>query len=116
MYIRVYTHAKSLQSCPTLCDSMDGSLPDSSVRGDSPDKNTGVSCHALLQGIFLTQGLNLHLLRLLHWQGGSLPLAPPAKLNIYKSIYINHIYLVIKMNEINAICSSMDGSRDHRAK
>ena len=24
---------------------------------DSPDKNTGVGCHALLQGIFLTQGL-----------------------------------------------------------
>ena len=26
---------------------------------DSPGKNTGVGCHALLQGIFLTQGLNL---------------------------------------------------------
>ena len=26
--------------------------------GDSPGKNTGVGCHALLQGIFLTQGLN----------------------------------------------------------
>ena len=25
---------------------------------DSPGKNTGVGCHALLQGIFLTQGLN----------------------------------------------------------
>jgi len=29
---------------------------------DSPGKNTGVGCHALLQGIFLTQGLNLGLL------------------------------------------------------
>ena len=29
---------------------------------DSPGKNTGVGCHALLQGIFPTQGLNLHLL------------------------------------------------------
>ena len=28
-------------------------------------------CHALLQGIFLTQGLNLHLLVLLHWRDGS---------------------------------------------
>ena len=27
--------------------------------------------------MFLTQGLNLHLLCLLHWQAGSLPLAPP---------------------------------------
>ena len=42
---------------------------------DSPGKNTGVGCHFLLQGIFLTQGSNPHLLRLLHWQAGSLPLA-----------------------------------------
>ena len=29
---------------------------------DFPGKSTGVGCHALLQGIFLTQGSNLHLL------------------------------------------------------
>ena len=40
-------HAKLLQLCPTLCNPMDCSLPGSSVRGDSPGKNTGVSCHAL---------------------------------------------------------------------
>ena len=39
----------------------------------------GVGCHALLQGIFPTQGSNPHLLYLLHWQAGSLPLAPPGK-------------------------------------
>ena len=33
---------------------------------DSPGKNTGVGCHALLQGIFLTQELNRQLLQLLH--------------------------------------------------
>ena len=44
--------------CLTLCDPMDCSLPGSSVLGDSPGKNTGVGCHALLQGIFPTQGLN----------------------------------------------------------
>ena len=43
----------------------------------SPGKNTGVGCYVLLQRIFLTQGLNLHLLCLWHWQAGSLPLAPP---------------------------------------
>ena len=32
-----------------------------------PGKNTGVGCHFLLQGIFRTQGSNLHLLRLLLW-------------------------------------------------
>ena len=43
-------------------------------------KNTGVGCHALLQGIFPTQGLKLCPLHLLHWQAGSLPEAPLGKL------------------------------------
>ena len=42
----------------TLCDPMDCSPPGSSVHGDSLGKNTRVSCHALLQGIFQTQELN----------------------------------------------------------
>ena len=46
------------QSCPTLCDPMDCSLPGSCVHGDSPGKNTGKGCHALLQGVFPTQGSN----------------------------------------------------------
>ena len=54
--------AKSPQSCPTLCNSVDCSPPGSSVHGDSPGKNTEVGCHALLQKIFLTQGSNLRLL------------------------------------------------------
>ena len=69
------------QSCPTLCNLMDYSPLGSSVHGDSPGKNTGVGCHALLQGIFLTQGSNPHLLCLLHWQAGSLPPAPPGNLH-----------------------------------
>ena len=44
-----------------------------------PGKDTGVSCHILLQGIFLTQGSNPPLLCLLYWQGDSLPLVPPGK-------------------------------------
>ena len=50
------------QLCLTLCNPMDCSPPGSSVRGDFPGKNTGVGCHALLQGIFPTQGLNPGLL------------------------------------------------------
>ena len=41
-------HAQSLQSCPTLGNTVDCSSPCSSVHGDSPGKNTGVGCHALL--------------------------------------------------------------------
>ena len=40
--------AKSLQSCPTLCDPIDSSPPGSRP-WDSPGKNTGVGCHFLLQ-------------------------------------------------------------------
>ena len=42
-------------------------------------QNAGVHCHFLLQGIFLTQGSNPHLLHILHWQEPSLPTAPPGK-------------------------------------
>ena len=48
-------------ACPTLCEPMDCSLTGSCL-WDSPHKNTGVSCHALLRGIFLTQGLNQSLM------------------------------------------------------
>ena len=66
--------AKLLQSCP-----MDCSSPDFSVRENFPSKSTGMSCHFLLQGIFPTQGSNLHLLCFLHWHVGSLPLAAPVR-------------------------------------
>ena len=41
---------------------------------DFPGKNTEVGCYFLLQGIFLTQGSNTHLLSLLYWLADSLPL------------------------------------------
>ena len=41
---------------------MDCSQPGSSVHRDSPDKNTGVRCHSLLQGIVPTQEANWGLL------------------------------------------------------
>ena len=79
--VRVCVHAKSLQSCPPLFLPY-GPQPNSLLcPWDSPGKNTGVDCHALLQGILPTQGLNLHLFCLLHWQVGSLPLVPPRKPN-----------------------------------
>ena len=53
----------------TLWDPTDCSLPGSSVHARK-GKNTGVGCHALLQGIFLSQGSNLHLLHLLNLAGG----------------------------------------------
>ena len=54
--------------CLTLCDPMDYTRL--LCPWNSPGKNTGVGYHALLQGIFPTQGSNLSLLSLLHWQAG----------------------------------------------
>ena len=72
--------AKLLHLCLTLCNPMGCSPPSSSW--DSPGKNTGVGCHALLQGIFLTQGSNSCFFPLLYWQVGSLPLVLAGKPNI----------------------------------
>ena len=81
-YLYVYVLnvcAKLLQSYPTLYIPVDCSLPSSSVQGDSASKNTRLGCHALLLGIFQTQGLNPCFLCLLHWQAGSLQLVQPRK-------------------------------------
>ena len=52
------TCAKSLQSCPTLCNPMDCSPPGLLSPWNSPGQNTGVSNLSLLQGILPTQGSN----------------------------------------------------------
>ena len=91
-------YAESLQSRPALCDPMDCSLLGSSVHGDSPG-NSGVGCHVLLQEIFLTRRLNPHLLCLLHWQSGSLPVATPGKPSMCETLPKLHCFCQM-------ICSS----------
>ena len=86
-------HAKSLQSCPILCNPMNCSLPVSLFMGFSR-QDTGVCYHALLRGIFPTQGLNPHHLCLLRWQVGSLPLAPPGKSAKGLRNIINQLHLM----------------------
>ena len=90
VYVCVCVCVQSLHSCPTFCNPIDCSLPGSSVHRDSPGKNTEVGCHALLQGNFPIQRSNLSLFCLLHWQAGSLPLAPPG---------INFLSVCIVMSE-----------------
>ena len=57
---------------------------------DSPGKNTGVRSHSLHQGVFPTQGSNLHLL---HWQSDVLPLSHQG-IPLSLSIYIYELYTV----------------------
>ena len=62
--------AKLLQSCLTLCNPIECSLPGSSVHGILQARILELVANVFLQGIFLTQRLNPHLLHLLHWQIG----------------------------------------------
>ena len=67
-----------MHACSVLSNSLRplGPQPAGFLRPwNSLGKSTGVGCHFLLQRIFLTQGLNLHLLCLLHWQADSLSLS-----------------------------------------
>ena len=75
--------ATSLQSCLTLCNC---SPPGSSVHGILLARILEWVAMPLLQGTFLTQGLNPHLLCPLPWQVGSLPLVPPRKTHYSHSI------------------------------
>ena len=93
------------QSCPTLCDLMDCSPPGSFVQRSSPGKNTAVSCHALLQGIFLTQGLNPHLLCLLHCRWILYPLSHVGSPYSYDSSPI-HYHLLPKSLQLSYNWSS----------
>ena len=62
---------------------------------DSPGKNAGVGCHALLQGIFLTQRSSLHLLWL-HCQQIIYRWAIVETVYMYVYIYIyTHIYFLL---------------------
>ena len=64
---------------------MDCSPPGSSDHGDSPGKNTGLGCYALLQRIFETQGSNPDLPGFA-LQAGSLLPEPPEN-------YIHHLFI-----------------------
>ena len=90
--------ARSLQSCSTLCDPMDCSL---FCPWDSLGKNTGEGCHALLQGIFLTQGSNLHLSHLGHRQAVYLLLVPPGK--PYFSLVQTKVFNIFYFGQSNLI-------------
>ena len=82
--------ALSVSSVWLFCDPTDCSLPGSSVHG-FPGKKTGVGCHRLLQEIFLTQGVNLHLL---HWPASSLPLSRQGGPSAYSCAQmLSHVWL-----------------------
>ena len=70
-------HARSLQSCPTLCDAMDCSPPGSSVHGFLQARVLMMPCPP--PGNLPDPGTGLASLLSHALAGGSLPLAPPGK-------------------------------------
>ena len=123
----MYICAVSLiaQLCPTLCDRMDCSPPDSSVHGDSPGKNTRVDCHALLQGIFPTQGSNPGLLHcrgtlhhLSHQRSPYVCVCMYVCVYIYIYIYIYTVeyYSATKKERNNTISFNMGRPRNDHTK
>ena len=62
-----------------------------------PDKNTGVGCHFLLQGIFPTLGSNPLLLHLQHWQVNSLPLSHLGAVREKKKLYRHSLKIISRV-------------------
>ena len=117
MHIRTYIY---VLSCSIVSDSLGPhglSSPISSVHWIFSSKYTGTRCHFLLQGIFLTQGSNLHLL---HWQADSLPPVPTGKprVHIYTNIYIKHwkafaIFSYLRIHDKDAFVWVCENVKDY---
>ena len=78
-YTHMCVHAKSLQSCPTLCDPLDCGLPGSSVHGIPQARILEWVAMPSSKGSFQPRDQTSASCISLHWQVGSLPLAPPGK-------------------------------------
>ena len=97
------------QSCPTLCDSVDCSPPGSSLHGIFQARILKWVAVSSSRRSSPTQGLNLHLLHLLHWQANSLPLSHQGSpICIIKSRVFS--YTRKRKNPIQ--CSCLDNPRD----
>ena len=96
-------YAKSLQSCLALNNSMDCSPPGSPVHGIL--QPSGVDCHALLQGIFLTHGWNpgMSLFCLLHWQAGFFTTSTSLNCIITVKLSFAKLFLLTSVNNIFVI-------------
>ena len=100
------------QSCPSLFAPMDCSQPARLLcPWNFPGTNTGVGCHFLFEGIFLTQGLKLASLASSSLAGGSFTTEPPGKL------LQREILTVIKRFDFCLGIShlgDLDSTREHR--
>ena len=99
LYTVWYFESEVTQSCPTLCDpwTVVGQAPPS---WDFPGENTGLGCHFLLQGIFLTQESNPDLL---HYRQ-----------TLYRLSHQGILYGTLLLN--NSGCISKKWQRSHESQ
>ena len=116
-------HACCMLSCLVMCDSLwpYGLYPTRLLcPWDSPGKNIGVGFHFLFQGIFPTQGSNLCLLHLLHWQENYLPLnqleSPQGKYGSYLKVQGKRVVSCSKKQEEEMIFVTITVSQEHRTQ
>ena len=98
-----HVHAKLLQSCLTLCDPMDYSLPHSSIHGILQARM--LELHFPTPGGYCLPRNQTQVLCLLHWQVGSLPLGLPGKLyvSLIESQFLNFIASNLNVNHMHNI-------------
>ena len=101
-------HAQSPQSCLTLCDPTDRRSPGVLCPWDFLGKNTGVGCHFLLQGIFLSQGSNLGLLHcrysllMSHWESPYIKDVNPLFLKYFANVFSHFVICVLIMLKVGS--------------
>ena len=103
------------KSCPTLLQSHRLQLTRLPCPWDSLGKNAGAGCHALLQRIFLTQGLNLHFLCLLHWQAGFF--STSVLFSTDRSLLISNLtYVHVNIHYMLILCARLLGKKGIQMK
>ena len=101
--------SKSLQSCPTLCNPMDCSLPGSSVHGILQARILEWVAVPSSRGSSGPRDRTCISYTYLHWQVGSLPLAPPGKpeMIIFTAIYYLHWSSLVAQT-VESACNAGD--------
>ena len=98
-------HDKSFQLCLIFCDPMDCSPPDSPVHGILPARISEWISISSSRGSSWSRDWTHSSLCLLHWQVGSLPLTPPAK------IYQIGLCNILRTSQVALVIQNLSANR-----
>ena len=109
IYIHEHVHAKLLQLCPILCKPINCSSPGSAVHWILQAAILEWVAISFSRGSFRPRDQTCPL-RLLHWQAGSLPLAPPGKpirVHIPFCRFLSHPFRSPQSVESSSLCHTV---------